>query len=242
MKLNSTQELQRALGSLAEHDRETQRLISGVESQRLPTRTQLLADVDRAQAACPRVEVPFAQTSPFLSLPHELTRIIFGKLPADARMWCLEVCKEWKEILDDHRLWLSLDLSPTSGVRSSTEGLLRAASRRAGGQLRVLDVSDMTMLSLQTLCTVARENAANLVELRAWDCLYVSNAEEKLSTLLTAAPHCACLSATLSLETMRHGRFSTSSGTRRPFRLCASAASSAIAARITIRMVMASPL
>jgi hypothetical protein len=46
--------------------------------------------------------------------------------------------------------------------------LLRAASRRAGGQLRVLDVSGWRKHYFYALLAVAEENGASLTEIRAW--------------------------------------------------------------------------
>jgi hypothetical protein len=74
-------------------------------------------------------------------LPRELTRIIFGLLPASTRLRCRETCKPWLAFLEERRLWWHLDLSLSSGEPKPTAALLRAASLRAGGQLRVLDVT-----------------------------------------------------------------------------------------------------
>jgi hypothetical protein len=79
-----------------------------------------------------------------------------------------------------------LDLSPGSGVRVRSEAMLRAASARAGGQLRALDVSECEQLSCEVLFVVARENGASLTELRAWGSFSLSLGA--LRRLLAAAP------------------------------------------------------
>jgi hypothetical protein len=103
-------------------------------------------------------------------LPRELTRIIFGLLPADARLRCREVCKPWWAFLEERRLWWFLDLSPRSGVLYPTVAHLWASTKRAGGQLRCLNVSNFEFDGkyCAMLLRVAEENAASLTELRAW--------------------------------------------------------------------------
>jgi len=107
----------------------------------------------------------------------ELALAIFALLPVDWRLRCREVCRGWRAFLADARHWQVLDLSLSSGVARSTHALLRAASERARGTLRELDVSGWLNMAaaegeeeLRTsqLLPIVRANAASLLELRAW--------------------------------------------------------------------------
>ena len=71
-------------------------------------------------------------------LPSDAVELIFSMLPVDVRMRCREVSPAWRAFLQRLRLWHECDLSH---AERRTTKLLRAASARAGGQLRVLDVS-----------------------------------------------------------------------------------------------------
>ena len=133
--------LLRCAEQLEAHDRESER--------RAGVRAKLVATLARLQLAAEREEALALEA--FSVLPRELTRLIFGWLPADARLRCREVCKPWWAFLEERRLWWSLDLSQGSGVLRRSEALLHKASRRAGRQLRVLDVSGWHKLSLETL-------------------------------------------------------------------------------------------
>jgi hypothetical protein len=140
------------------HDRESE-CRAGVRAELVATLASLQLSAEREEALA---------LEAFSVLPRELTRLIFGWLPADARLRCREVCKPWWAFLEERRLWWSLDLSLASGVQRRSEALLRAASRRAGGQLRELDVSGWVGLNFDTLLSVAQENGASLKEIRAW--------------------------------------------------------------------------
>ena len=77
---------------------------------------------------------------PFAPLPFDLAALVFLLLPVDTRLRCREVARGWRDALEDHRLWEELDLSRASGVKRSP-ALLRAASLRAHGHVRTLDLS-----------------------------------------------------------------------------------------------------
>jgi len=128
-------------------------------------RLALVTALERARAAVVREEL--LASAAFTVLPRHLSRLIFSWLPADARLRSREVCRSWRALLEDRRLWWLLDLSPTIGVQRPTAALLRAASLRAGGQLRSLDVTG-ARISWEALRNVARANALSLRELRAW--------------------------------------------------------------------------
>jgi len=107
----------------------------------------------------------------------ELASLVFALLPVDSRLRCREVCRGWRAFLADARHWQVLDLSLSSGVARRTLALLRAASERAQGTLRELDVSGWfhlvaawgeEALRSEQLLPVLCANAASLLELRAW--------------------------------------------------------------------------
>ena len=94
-------------------------------------------------------------------------RRILALAPADARLLAAAVCREWREMLNERRLWLRVDLSRESGLSHAlTEGLLRAATARAGGALQSLDVTGCSRQLHATLLAVAAANAGTLRELR----------------------------------------------------------------------------
>ena len=155
--------LARLAQRIREHDRETERANAAFAAARAELTAMHAAareEVEREEALAGEV---------FSVLPRELVRFIFLLLPVDVRMRCREVCPAWCCLLEERWLWRECDLSPSSGVQRATKALLRAASRRAGGQLRVLDVSgwpEERALPVETLRAVAEENGATRTELR----------------------------------------------------------------------------
>jgi hypothetical protein len=124
------------------------------------------------------------------ALPHALLLEVLSRVPVDSRLRCREVLRAWRTALNERSLWLRLDLSPASGVArtAATEGLLRAAAERAGGQLETLDVSGCDKITSDALLEVVRANRVTLRELHMrGDALARSVAV--LATLLRAAPH-----------------------------------------------------
>ena len=100
-------------------------------------------------------------------LPSDAVELIFSLLPVDVRLRCREVSRAWRAFLELRRLWHVCNLS---GVARCSASLLRAASARAGGQLRVLDVSTWESIDWRALTTVAAENAASLNMLHVGGC------------------------------------------------------------------------
>jgi hypothetical protein len=147
---------------LAAHDKEAAALAA--------TRLELVAALARAREAAEAEQALALEAFPVL--PRELTRIIFGLLPASTRLRCREVCKPWLAFLEERRLWWHLVLSRGSREPKRTIALLRAASLCAGGQLRVLDVGGWKELSFEMLLSVVLENAEALLEIRAWGTVY----------------------------------------------------------------------
>jgi hypothetical protein len=100
------------------------------------------------------------------SLPEELVRRIAACLPVDARLAAACTCSGWREALRCSGAWSSLlDLSSDSGVTAPvTEALLRAASMRARGVLRTLDVRgrSLAVLPLQAVRAVLWANSGAL--------------------------------------------------------------------------------
>jgi hypothetical protein len=113
----------------------------------------------RGAAAAP------AGGDPFAALPHALALAIFSRLTVEQRLRCIEVCRGWRATLHDHAAWLQLDLSRADGSECS-EALLRAATSRAGGQLRSLRLARGVPALQAALFAVAAGNAATLQELR----------------------------------------------------------------------------
>jgi hypothetical protein len=129
--------------------------------------------------------------------------MIFARLPVDTRLRCAEVCRGWRTLLSERSLWTALDMTPESGVvcghdeeegfDARTVALLRAASARAGGGLRTLDVSRCAGMSVETLRAVVTANAGALREVRASEAFADAFKEEgqraaTLEELLRAAP------------------------------------------------------
>jgi hypothetical protein len=110
----------------------------------------------RGAAAAP------AGGDPFAALPHALALAIFSRLTVEQRLRCIEVCRGWRATLNDHAAWMQLDLTRADGGVCS-EALLRAATSRAGGQLKALSLACTLHVSL---CAFAAANAATLQELR----------------------------------------------------------------------------
>lgn len=125
-------------------------------------------------------------------LPAELAALVFLRVPAADRLRCLEVSRGWLSFLDhDVHNWTVCDLSG-GGTRHS-KALLLAATARAKGKLRELDVSgwpfsfgteaeaeaeaeaeevveaeDRASALLPTLFAVLRSNAGSLLLLRCF--------------------------------------------------------------------------
>jgi hypothetical protein len=109
--------------------------------------------------------------SDWASLPEELVRRVAARLPVDARLSAAATCSSWREALRCTGAWAAaLDLSPGSGVTVSvSEALLRAASRRARGALRALDLSRRVLdqqLPLRAVRAVLWANAGALARVR----------------------------------------------------------------------------
>jgi hypothetical protein len=139
----------------------------------------------------------------FADLPHALALEVFSRLTVEERLRCIEVCRGWRATLDDHSAWLHLDLTRADGGECS-EALLRAATSRAGGQLRSLRLASSGPALQAALCAVAASNATTLEELRFTapaaflpDC----RRGESLDALLRAAPQLRTLEADVRCDT-----------------------------------------
>jgi hypothetical protein len=112
-------------------------------------------------------------TSALSPLPLSVVLHIFGLLPVDTRLRCLEVCRGWRSVLLERSLWTLVDVSRGARVHEGAapgalDGLLRCASRRAGGGLQSLHVS-VSDVTHRLLLRVAAANAGALRELHAYD-------------------------------------------------------------------------
>jgi hypothetical protein len=159
----------------------------------------------------------------FASLPTTLAHVIFALLPVDQRMRCAEVCRGWGDALLELSLWLRLDLSKASGglARPATEGLLRAAAARAGGQLQSIDVAECRFITHEALLAVLTANAGALRELRAWKAngaLLPGCAD--VEALLRAAPQLRVFDADMDCESVADAqRLLRNEGAFAPLRL-----------------------
>jgi len=139
-------------------------------------------------------------------------QLIFAQLPVDSRLRCREVCRGWRAFLADARHWQVLDLSLSSGVARRTVALLCAASERARGTLRELDVSGWFCMPVEEgeeelkdeqLEAILRANSASLLELCAWKPVvpgeYDSATTLGIEDLLTAAPRVRLLECDAAL-------------------------------------------
>jgi hypothetical protein len=139
---------------------------------------------------------------PFAALPHEVALAIFSRLTVEQRLRCIEVCRGWGATLNDHTAWMQLDLTRTDGSACS-EALLRAATSRAGGQLRSLRLACGDALHT-ALCAVAAGNAATLQELRIRAAASSPQRRnvEHLKALLRAAPQLRMLEADILCDNL----------------------------------------
>ena len=139
-----------------------------------------------------------------LALPRPLALAIFALLPVDTRLRCSEVNRAWRALLADTTLYSRLDLSRASGQARFSAALLRAAVAKAGGQLRVKDitgqrlVANFSFVDLGLLLEIVKTNVATLTELRA-DMLYACHAGD-VRALLEAAPAISLLQTSVSIQ------------------------------------------
>ena len=132
-------------------------------------------------------------------LPRELQARIWELLPVDARVCLASMSRAWRAALAPPALWEALDLSVASGVRVRvTDAALRAASARARGTLRLLNLDGAADVSLRAVEDVARANAATLFELRLAQRQLLE--ADELRALLEAAPALRTLVAPAELS------------------------------------------
>jgi hypothetical protein len=175
------------------------------------------APLDGAAAAAPVVDNFF----PFAALPRSLALKIFATLPADERLRCALVCRDWHAMVTERSVWTRLDLSETSGVTHRvTPALLRAAAAKAGGALQALDVSGV-LQHLQDGDALREVLAANAGALRELRCLKGLSGFEvpQLEALLRAAPLLRVCEADLSFDAAEARRALRNEGVFGPLRL-----------------------
>jgi hypothetical protein len=162
-----------------------------------------------------------AEEKCFASLPPALALVIFALLPVDQRMRCAEVCRGWGDALMERSLWLRLDLSCKAGMsRPATEGLLRAAAARAGGQLQSIDVAECRFITHEALLAVLTANAGTLRELRHWKDYFSCLGFDAAHTLLRAAPQLLLFDADVKCESVADAqRLLRNEGAFAPLRL-----------------------
>jgi hypothetical protein len=146
--------------------------------------------------------LPDTRADPCAVLPHALALRVFGGVSVEERLRCREVCRSWCATLDDHTLWLRLDLTRAGGAACSVL-LLLAATARAVGQLQALRLTygahDARMRA--ALPNVAAANSATLQELRLHaDGFLTRFPATTVEALLRAAPHLQILEADVYLS------------------------------------------
>ena len=136
----------------------------------------------------------------FASLPHEVAKLIFARLPLDERLRAREVSPAWREVLLDVRLWTRINLGVGCGVppRYLTErlralALLRAACVRAKDGLHSVGLSGVTFghrgetFALQWLDSASAADKASLRDLVAPPAFLRA---ERVTALCRALPLC----------------------------------------------------
>ena len=123
------------------------------------------------------------EASALLPLGCDELEMIFLLLPVNSRLRCREVCRAWRAFLDRENMWHVCIMLPASGEKRRSEELLRAASARAGGSMRVL-VANYRTISAPELLAVVSENSASL---RKLSCI-TSEGPPFIAKLLSAAP------------------------------------------------------
>ena len=137
-----------------------------------------------------------AQTSALAPLPLAVVHRVFLLLPAEERARAACVCRGWRAVLADPAVWTHVDLAGflNRGYTrrfSTWYGLvLQAATERARGRLRRLDVGRMAVAyARRELLTLLAANAGSLRELHVhhWqnDC---GIGEDALRAFVAAAP------------------------------------------------------
>ena len=115
----------------------------------------------------------------WLALPRPLLQQCLARLDVDERLLCTEVCRSWRDALNDPTLWTRLQVprvSPRGDGEQRNAALLRAAARRARGGLQFLDVSALPFpidgvfpeaddATFEALLDVCAANAGSLREL-----------------------------------------------------------------------------
>ena len=102
------------------------------------------------------------------ALPDSLALLILGLVPADSRLRCSEVRRDWRRLLSSASAWSRLDLSLagcSTDRKASDEALLCGFAAKAAGALAILDVSARAELPVATLLEVVTANAATLTTL-----------------------------------------------------------------------------
>ena len=89
-----------------------------------------------------RLRIPRVTTGRFGSLPHAVQVQIFGLLPLDTRLRCIEVCRAWRLALLDASAWKHLTLPDFEFTGVNALRLFGLAVAYAQGQLETLDVSN----------------------------------------------------------------------------------------------------
>ena len=99
-----------------------------------------------------------ASAARFESLPHGVQLRIFGLLPLDSRLRCTEVCRGWRDCLQDVEAWKHIVVPADSAGPYIWYQVMRAALARTGGHLETLDVSATEFVAPRVLDALTESN------------------------------------------------------------------------------------
>lgn len=146
-------------------------------------------------------------------LPQALLGHILSLLPVDERLRASEVCPAWYALLAcDKRLWARLDFCalPARFTLSASNALLRAAAKRAGGQLQALDTRDCLHITDAAVLEVVAANAGSLRELAVGQFADLGSIFAldmgKVDALLAAAPQLQTLHVSVKCGSIAEAR------------------------------------
>lgn len=99
----------------------------------------------------------------FEALPHGVQLRVFARVPIDSRLRCAEVCRAWRQCLQDEAAWAHIVIPDCSDAAYKPNTLLEAALMRAGRQLETLDLSAKNDLSASDTSSIAITDLGQLV-------------------------------------------------------------------------------
>ena len=139
----------------------------------------------------------------FEALPHAVQLRIFGLLPLDTRLRCIEVSRAWRSTLQDTAAWthvvLPPDFSPVRRVvlSSTPQQQLQAAVARSGGMLQVLDTRHVEIEPLDVLRLVIEPGLGSMLRELHFSLEKVVS-QQHIVQIINAAPELQVLSVAVN--------------------------------------------